>query len=428
MKKIVRSLLLFCLLGSPVIQAQEITESRKTRYAYSSDGYNQDRDDVAGSAMALALFDRAGIADQIVHFHFNTNFGGAPTHAQEHRRSVLETAVLFGIIDEVDGDDAFFDVSRSPEEKEAAIVHLAEEMSLATIKERLIVICAGGVQVPYAALQRAIREGASPEALGSITFFSHAEANEQTCRKDHKDYRYNWDDLKKVSPHPQFIDYNSPLSNGRRDGGVNLSQNSTAWNQAPRSHREGVIPWEWLEEYGDQIKGFGFSGTKGEWLLEHLKAAGKPELGLNGNAEGDASDAGMVFALLPGGRTDATMEEIRAYFLGKPKTNEFDPAFAHTVYFWLKDPESSSDRQKFVVSLRKFMNNSKYAKTCFIGIPPSASRDVVDGSFTYSLIVTFESAEAQQKYQEEEAHTIFIEESGDLWSKVIVYDSEEILK
>jgi hypothetical protein len=46
-----------------------------------------------------------------------------------------------------------------------------------------------------------------------------------------------------------------------------------------------------------------------------FKAAGAPELGLNGNAEGDASDAGMVFTQLPGGITDATMEEIRDYFI-----------------------------------------------------------------------------------------------------------------
>jgi hypothetical protein len=66
------------------------------------------------------------------------------------------------------------------------------------------------------------------------------------------------------------------------------------------------------------VEGFGFSGTKGEWLLGRLKAAGAPEFGHNGNAEGDASDAGMVFAILPGGRTDATMEDIRDYFMGNP--------------------------------------------------------------------------------------------------------------
>lgn len=104
----------------------------------------------------------------------------------------------------------------------------------------------------------------------------------------------------------------------------------------------------------------------------------------------------------------------------------FDPAFAHTVYFWFKSPDNQEHRKTFETSLQNFLTNSKYAKTNFIGTPPRASREVVDGSFTYSLVVTFDSAEAQKKYQEEEAHLIFIEECKDFWEKVIVYDSNGI--
>jgi len=103
---------------------------------------------------------------------------------------------------------------------------------------------------------------------------------------------------------------------------------------------------------------------------------------------------------------------------------EFDPHFAHTVYFWLKNPDSQEDRKAFETSLKRFLDNSAYAKTKFIGKPPKASRDVVDGSFTYSLILTFESAEAQQEYQIEPPHKRFVEESEKLWTKVIVYDSQ----
>lgn len=104
----------------------------------------------------------------------------------------------------------------------------------------------------------------------------------------------------------------------------------------------------------------------------------------------------------------------------------FDPAFAHTVYFWLENPDNQDDRKAFETSLQKFLDNSAYAKTSFIGVPPKASRDVVDGSFTYSLIVSFESAEAQQNYQDEAPHKLFIEESSKLWTKVIVYDSKGV--
>lgn len=114
---------------------------------------------------------------------------------------------------------------------------------------------------------------------------------------------------------------------------------------------------------------------------------------------------------------------MATYSQEKQTMKNFDPAFVHTVFFWLNNPESETDRSKFEASLSKFLNNSDFAKTNFIGTPPKASRDVVDGSFTYSLIVTFESAEAQQNYQEEPAHLLFIEESSNLWNKVIVYDS-----
>ncbi len=104
-----------------------------------------------------------------------------------------------------------------------------------------------------------------------------------------------------------------------------------------------------------------------------------------------------------------------------PRT--FDPNFAHAVYFWLNNPDSEEDRLKFETSLNTFLSNSRYAKTNFVGIPPKATREVVDDSFTYNLIVTFESAEAQQMYQEEAAHLLFIEECKALWKKVVVYDA-----
>lgn len=104
----------------------------------------------------------------------------------------------------------------------------------------------------------------------------------------------------------------------------------------------------------------------------------------------------------------------------------FDPAFVHTVFFWLNKPDSQPDRQQFEAALKKFLGKSAFAKTNFIGTPPKASRDVVDGSFTYSLVVSFESAEAQEAYQKEQPHLDFIEEASHLWKKVIVYDSKGI--
>ncbi|KAA1246887.1 Dabb family protein [Aquimarina sp. RZ0] len=105
---------------------------------------------------------------------------------------------------------------------------------------------------------------------------------------------------------------------------------------------------------------------------------------------------------------------------------EFANNFVHSVYFWLNQPENEEDRKAFEKSLQKFLKTSKYAKTNFIGVPAGTDRDVVDGSYTYSLIVTFSSKEEQDLYQKEEAHLLFIKESSSLWKKVQVYDSVTI--
>ncbi|WP_276389404.1 Dabb family protein [Eudoraea chungangensis] len=105
---------------------------------------------------------------------------------------------------------------------------------------------------------------------------------------------------------------------------------------------------------------------------------------------------------------------------------DLDPAFVHNVYFWLKNPDSEDDQKIFEKALKKFLKKSKYAKTLYIGKAPKATRDVVDDSFTYALIVSFKSAKAQEKYQEEKPHLVFIEEASELWNKVIVYDSQGI--
>ena len=121
-----------------------------------------------------------------------------------------------------------------------------------------------------------------------------------------------------------------------------------------------------------------------------------------------------------------TLMTIVTFGQNDNEMTEFDSNYSHTVFFWLKNPDNQADRTTFETSLRKFLDNSAYAKTQFIGKPPKASRDVVDGSFTYSLIVSFDSAESQQAYQDEAPHKVFIEESSALWTKVIVYDSTSI--
>lgn len=100
--------------------------------------------------------------------------------------------------------------------------------------------------------------------------------------------------------------------------------------------------------------------------------------------------------------------------------------FAHTVYFWLHHPENPEDRKAFEASLTNFIDQSPYITTKHIGVPANTNRDVIDNSYTYSLLLTFKDKAIQDLYQEEPAHKQFIAESSHLWSKVLVYDSENI--
>ena len=107
----------------------------------------------------------------------------------------------------------------------------------------------------------------------------------------------------------------------------------------------------------------------------------------------------------------------------KNETQMFDSNFAHVVYFWLKNPDSAADRADFETALKKFLSTSEYAQTKFIGKPANTPREVVDNSWTYSIILTFPSKEIQDNYQNEPVHLRFIEEASHLWERVQVYDS-----
>ena len=100
-------------------------------------------------------------------------------------------------------------------------------------------------------------------------------------------------------------------------------------------------------------------------------------------------------------------------------------ALQHTVFFWMKDSVSNSDKKNFEKGLKKFLDAVREIDRAEIGIPASTpDRDVVDKSFDYSIFVSFKSMEDHDIYQAHEAHKVFIDDFSPLWAKVVVYDSE----
>ena len=97
--------------------------------------------------------------------------------------------------------------------------------------------------------------------------------------------------------------------------------------------------------------------------------------------------------------------------------------FLHSVYFWLKNPDSKADRETFEKHLNTFINSSQYVKSKFVGKVAPSDREVVDSSYTYTLVLSFASKEDQDKYQIEPVHLKFVNDAQHLWEKVVVYDS-----
>jgi len=100
-----------------------------------------------------------------------------------------------------------------------------------------------------------------------------------------------------------------------------------------------------------------------------------------------------------------------------------DLNFIHTVFFWLKEDVSSTQRAEFeegMIALGKIETIGKY----YMGVPADTERDVVDSGYDYAWIVHFQDGAAEEAYQVDSIHLDFIEKYRDLWEKVVVYDTD----
>ena len=105
-------------------------------------------------------------------------------------------------------------------------------------------------------------------------------------------------------------------------------------------------------------------------------------------------------------------------------SKEIKGKIVHSVYFWLNDPQNENDVKTFETAIKKLMKNTQLANQMHLGKPAATEkREVIDNSYDYCLIFTFDTYKDQRIYQDEPAHLIFIGEAKHLWKKVLVYDS-----
>ena len=97
----------------------------------------------------------------------------------------------------------------------------------------------------------------------------------------------------------------------------------------------------------------------------------------------------------------------------------------HTVFFWLKEDLSETDRATFESELKR-LPQIDYLEFGKVGKPAdTAERPVTDHSFDYSLVLSFNSMEDHDRYQTNDAdQDRFIETCKEYWERVVVYDTE----
>jgi len=109
----------------------------------------------------------------------------------------------------------------------------------------------------------------------------------------------------------------------------------------------------------------------------------------------------------------------------KPSTRK-DKQVAHHVFFWLKNPDSVEDRNKLVEGV-KSLSKIEVVKEMHVGIVANTEkRDVVDASWSVSELMFFNTVEDQAAYQDHPVHLEFVKNHSMLWSKVVVYDVQEV--
>ena len=103
-----------------------------------------------------------------------------------------------------------------------------------------------------------------------------------------------------------------------------------------------------------------------------------------------------------------------------------DKKILHHVFFWLKNPGSVADRDKLEEGV-KILSKIEEIKELHVGIVDNTEkREVVDASWGVSELMFFNTLEDQASYQNHPIHLEFIKNYSALWSKVVVYDVENV--
>ena len=97
--------------------------------------------------------------------------------------------------------------------------------------------------------------------------------------------------------------------------------------------------------------------------------------------------------------------------------------FVHHVHFWLKD---KADQAKLIEGLYS-LQPITHIRDFHVGVAANTSRDVIERSYDASLLLLFDTPEAQDAYQADPIHLLFVENyAKPLCGRVVVLDNVNV--
>lgn len=95
--------------------------------------------------------------------------------------------------------------------------------------------------------------------------------------------------------------------------------------------------------------------------------------------------------------------------------------FVHCVYFWLKPDLTPAERDAFTQGVQNLLRIPDI-KNGWVGKPAATSREVIDSSYDWALVVAFEDEKGHDAYQVHPLHDVFRENCHTFWTQVKIYD------
>lgn len=96
----------------------------------------------------------------------------------------------------------------------------------------------------------------------------------------------------------------------------------------------------------------------------------------------------------------------------------------HSVYFFLKETVSDSEKAEFRSSVESLAKIDA-VHTFYLGTPAATpDRPIIEKGYAIAMTILFQSMEDHDIYQKHTIHQEFIQKNKRLWKKVVIYDAD----